>query len=277
MAIIEVEQLSYHYEHQNNNVLNNINFKINAGEWIAIIGHNGSGKSTLLRCLDGLLTPQKGQIKIDNLIMNDNNVWQIRQKIGMIFQNPDNQFARAIVADDVAFALENAAMDVNLMHQRVQTALAEVGMSAYAQKAPAQLSGGQKQRVALAGVIAQRPQIMLLDEATSMLDPHGRETILKIIAKLHHDYHLTILSVTHDINEAALADRILVIDNGRLINEGTPNEIFNDGQALVKMGLPLPYTEQLKQALRANHIDMPLQYFNVKEMVDYLWTLFLKM
>ena len=277
MAIIEVKQLSYHYEHQNNNVLNDINFKINAGEWIAIIGHNGSGKSTLLHCLDGLLIPQEGQIKIDNLIMNDNNVWQIRQKIGMIFQNPDDQFVRAVVADDVAFALENAAMDVNLMHQRVQAALNEVGMSAYAQKSPAQLSGGQKQRVALAGVIAQRPQIMLLDEATSMLDPHGRETILKIIAKLHHDYHLTILSVTHDINEAALADRILVIDNGHLINEGTPNTIFNDGQALVRMGLPLPYTEQLKQALRAYHIDMPLQYLNIKEMVDYLWTLFSKM
>ncbi len=277
MAIIDVKHLSYQYEKQTTNVLDDINFQVNCGEWVAIVGHNGSGKSTLLRCLDGLLVPQSGQIKIDNLIMNDDNIWQIRQKIGMIFQNPDDQFVRATVADDVAFALENAAMDVQLMHQRVAEALQAVGMSAYAQKAPAQLSGGQKQRVALAGVIAQRPQIMLLDEATSMLDPHGRQTILQIIAQLHHDYQLTILSVTHDINEAALADRILVIDNGHLINEGTPAAIFADGQALVKMGLPLPYTEQLKKELRAYHLEMPTQYYNIREMADYLWTLYSKM
>lgn len=277
MAIIDVKHLSYQYEKQTTNVLDDINFQVNCGEWVAIVGHNGSGKSTLLRCLDGLLVPQSGQIKIDNLIMNDDNIWQIRQKIGMIFQNPDDQFVRATVADDVAFALENAAMDVQLMHQRAAEALQAVGMSAYAQKAPAQLSGGQKQRVALAGVIAQRPQIMLLDEATSMLDPHGRQTILQIIAQLHHDYQLTILSVTHDINEAALADRILVIDNGHLINEGTPAAIFADGQALVKMGLPLPYTEQLKKELRAYHLEMPTQYYNIREMADYLWTLYSKM
>lgn len=277
MAIIDVKHLSYQYEKQTTNVLDDINFQVNCGEWVAIVGHNGSGKSTLLRCLDGLLVPQSGQIKIDNLIMNDDNIWQIRQKIGMIFQNPDDQFVRATVADDVAFALENAAMDVQLMHQRVAEVLQAVGMSAYAQKAPAQLSGGQKQRVALAGVIAQRPQIMLLDEATSMLDPHGRQTILQIIAQLHHDYQLTILSVTHDINEAALADRILVIDNGHLINEGTPAAIFADGQALVKMGLPLPYTEQLKKELRAYHLEMPTQYYNIREMADYLWTLYSKM
>lgn len=277
MAIIDVKHLSYQYEKQTTNVLDDINFQVNCGEWVAIVGHNGSGKSTLLRCLDGLLVPQSGQIKIDNLIMNDDNIWEIRQKIGMIFQNPDDQFVRATVADDVAFALENAAMDVQLMHQRVAEALQAVGMSAYAQKAPAQLSGGQKQRVALAGVIAQRPQIMLLDEATSMLDPHGRQTILQIIAQLHHDYQLTILSVTHDINEAALADRILVIDNGHLINEGTPAAIFADGQALVKMGLPLPYTEQLKKELRAYHLEMPTQYYNIREMADYLWTLYSKM
>lgn len=277
MAIIDVKHLSYQYEKQTTNVLDDINFQVNCGEWVAIVGHNGSGKSTLLRCLDGLLVPQSGQIKIDNLIMNDDNIWEIRQKIGMIFQNPDDQFVRATVADDVAFALENAAMDVQLMHQRVAEALQAVGMSAYAQKAPAQLSGGQKQRVALAGVIAQRPKIMLLDEATSMLDPHGRQTILQIIAQLHHDYQLTILSVTHDINEAALADRILVIDNGHLINEGTPAAIFADGQALVKMGLPLPYTEQLKKELRAYHLEMPTQYYNIREMADYLWTLYSKM
>lgn len=277
MAIIDVKHLSYQYEKQTTNVLDDINFQVNCGEWVAIVGHNGSGKSTLLRCLDGLLVPQSGQIKIDNLIMNDDNIWQIRQKIGMIFQNPDDQFVRATVADDVAFALENAAMDVQLMHQRVAEALQTVGMSDYVQKAPAQLSGGQKQRVALAGVIAQRPQIMLLDEATSMLDPHGRQTILQIIAQLHHDYQLTILSVTHDINEAALADRILVIDNGHLINEGTPAAIFADGQALVKMGLPLPYTEQLKKELRAYHLEMPTQYYNIREMADYLWTLYSKM
>lgn len=277
MAIIDVKHLSYQYEKQTTNVLDDINFQVNCGEWVAIVGHNGSGKSTLLRCLDGLLVPQSGQIKIDNLIMNDDNIWQIRQKIGMIFQNPDDQFVRATVADDVAFTLENAAMDVQLMHQRVAEALQTVGMSDYVQKAPAQLSGGQKQRVALAGVIAQRPQIMLLDEATSMLDPHGRQTILQIIAQLHHDYQLTILSVTHDINEAALADRILVIDNGHLINEGTPAAIFADGQALVKMGLPLPYTEQLKKELRAYHLEMPTQYYNIREMADYLWTLYSKM
>lgn len=277
MAIIDVKHLSYQYEKQTTNVLDDINFQVNCGEWVAIVGHNGSGKSTLLRCLDGLLVPQSGQIKIDNLIMNDDNIWEIRQKIGMIFQNPDDQFVRATVADDVAFALENAAMDVQLMHQRVAEALQAVGMSAYAQKAPAQLSGGQKQRVALAGVIAQRPKIMLLDEATSMLDPHGRQTILQIIAQLHHDYQLTILSVTHDINEAALADRILVIDNGHLINEGTPAAIFADEQALVKMGLPLPYTEQLKKELHAYHLEMPTQYYNIREMADYLWTLYSKM
>lgn len=276
MSIIKVTHLNYQYE-AHKMILNDINFTVETGEWLAIIGHNGSGKSTLLRCLDGLLTPQSGQILINDTIMNDENIWQLRQKMGMIFQNPDEQFVRATVADDVAFALENAAVPPQLMQQRVHEALAAVGMLAYADKAPAQLSGGQKQRVALAGVIAQQPRLMLLDEATSMLDPDGRRLVLQIIKQLRQKYHLTLLSVTHDIDEAIMADRILIINDGHIIKNDTPAAIFTDKTLLSQLNLPIPYTEQLKNKLRQYHVPVPQGFYDIKEFVKYLWTLSSKM
>jgi len=269
--IIEVKHLSYKYGEEQQPALKDVSFDVHAGEWLAIVGHNGSGKSTLAKSLDGLLPFTEGTVTVDGVQLTPETVWDVRSKIGMIFQNPDNQFVGATVEDDVAFGLENRRTPRSAMLPRVKAALAEVGMAAFAQREPSSLSGGQKQRVALAGIVAIAPEILILDEATSMLDPQGRSDMLALVRQLRERQHLTVISITHDIDEAAGADRILVIDDGQLIEEAQPATIFARGEGLVELGLDLPFTAKLKQALQQRGITPPAGYQTTAEMEEWLW------
>lgn len=271
-AIIEIENLNFAYgEEQTKKVLHDVDLTIEAGQWVALIGHNGSGKSTLAKLVDGLLTPQSGTIKVDGKILNEENIWDIRERIGMVFQNPDNQFVGADVEGDVAFGLENRGIPREEMQKRVKEALAAVKMEQFAKYEPVRLSGGQKQRVAIAGVLALRPKIVIFDESTSMLDPEGRREIVSLMRKLNQEEHFTVISITHDIDEAALADRIIVLDSGRIIQDDTPKNVFERGHELLTLGLDVPYPERLKHELSQLGIDVPKEYLTEREMVDWLW------
>lgn len=271
--IIDVQHLSFQYPSSDVKALDDISFSVEAGEWVAIIGHNGSGKSTLAKLLNRLLVTDTGEMTVAGLAVNDENTWDIREKVGMVFQNPDNQFVGATVADDVAFGMENRGVERELMIQRVDDALAEVQMSEFADREPVRLSGGQKQRVAIAGVIAVTPEILILDEATSMLDPQGRREVIKVIrdlkARMGND--LTVLSITHDIDEAASADHIIVINDGKIVETGVPAEVFGNGPALIKLGLDVPFAEQLKEELRQMGVSVPAEYLDEEGMVKWLW------
>lgn len=270
---IEVRDLTYHYPDQARAALNHVSFSIDAGEWVAVIGHNGSGKSTLAKNLNGLLAPEAGTVVVSGLTLSDQTVWTIREKIGMVFQNPDNQFVGATVADDVAFDLENRGVPREEMLTRVQAALEAVQMSDFADREPARLSGGQKQRVAIAGIVAQRPDILILDEATSMLDPAGREDIISLIRQLREQTQLTVISITHDIDEAAAADRVLLLNDGEIVEDTTPNQLFTRGSELTNLGLDVPFAEKLKAALSERGVTVPRDYFDEEGLVAYLWTL----
>jgi energy-coupling factor transport system ATP-binding protein len=276
--ILEVENLRYRYEEDVDvYAVEDVNFEIKQGEWVAIIGRNGSGKSTTARLVDGLMeNPFEGTIKIDGQVLTVDNVWDLRQKIGMVFQNPDNQFVGATVEDDIAFGLENQGIPRDEMMTRVDEALDFVRMQDFKTKEPARLSGGQKQRVALAGVIALRPQIIILDEATSMLDPNGRAEIMQVVRQIKDTYNLTVLSITHDLDEAALADRVIVMKNGRVETVATPTELFDTEDDLVEIGLDVPFSTNLMGDLREQGLDLPKQYMTEEELADYLWESHLK-
>lgn len=277
--IIEVKNISYQYPSSETKALDNLSLSIAKGEWVAIIGYNGSGKSTLAKLLNYLLVADEGEIIVDGQVVNEANMWQVRNKIGMVFQNPENQFVGATVADDVAFGLENRGIDRAEMLKLVPAALKEVQMDAFADREPTHLSGGQKQRVALAGIIAVAPKIIILDEATAMLDPKGRQEVIAAIRKLKHQLgaELTVLSITHDIDEAADADRIIVINDGQMVDEGTPAEIFSVGPRLLELGLDVPFAEQLKAALRQLNVPVPTEYLDEERLVTWLWQLNSKM
>lgn len=274
--IIEINQIEFSYQEDTPPALTDVSFSINKGEWIAIVGHNGSGKSTLAKTINGLQMPQKGTVTVGGRKLSEETVWDIRRMVGMVFQNPDNQFVGATVEDDVAFGLENQGIERSEMQKRVSDALEQVKMSSFATREPARLSGGQKQRVAIAGVVALRPDIIILDEATSMLDPEGREDVISTIQQIKEENDLTVISITHDIDEAASANRILVMREGRLYQEGTPEEIFSAGPELVSLGLDLPFPEKLKMALKARGVDVPTTYLDEEGMMDWLWTSVLK-
>lgn len=275
--VIKIKNLTYRYdEEQSKPTLDNLNLTIEAGQWVALIGHNGSGKSTLTKLLDGLLVADQGQIEVADLVLNEETVWDVRANIGIVFQNPDNQFVGADVEGDVAFGLENQGTEHAEMVKRVTDALEAVNMSAFAKKQPEHLSGGQKQRVAIAGVLALRPKIIIFDEATSMLDPKGRREIVQMMQQLNHEEGFTVISITHDIDEAALTDRIIVLNDGVITLDGQPTEVFQHAQELEAMGLGLPYSEQLKQALKAEGLATPSQYLDEEGMVDWLWQLLSK-
>ncbi|WP_225422813.1 energy-coupling factor ABC transporter ATP-binding protein [Lacticaseibacillus suibinensis] len=273
MALIDIEHLNFAYPDQTKPALRDVSLQVNAGEWVAIIGHNGSGKSTLAKNINGLLAPASGQVTVAGLPLTEANVWAIREKVGIVFQNPDNQFVGATVQDDVAFGLENRAVPRPEMVTRVHDALAQVNMLDFATREPARLSGGQKQRVAIAGIIAQRPEIIILDEATSMLDPAGRAEVLTLIQQLRAQTNMTVLSITHDVDEAASADRVVLLNDGEIVESGTPAEIFTHGEELLALGLDVPYPERLKAALRRAGATMPKDYLDEEGLVNYLWTL----
>ena len=253
---IDVKHLTFKYDvNQEHNTLDDLSFHVKRGEWLSIIGHNGSGKSTTVRLLDGLLAAESGQIFIEGDLLTEDNVWDIRHKIGMVFQNPDNQFVGATVEDDVAFGLENKGIPLDEMKERVAKALDLVGMSEFADREPSRLSGGQKQRVAIAGALAMQPDIIILDEATSMLDPEGRLELIKTIREIRKQYQMTVVSITHDLDEVALSDRVLVMKKGKVESSSTPEELFNRGDDLLTLGLDVPFSTNLISALKDKPLD----------------------
>ena len=275
--IIEVRNLKYKYDSESENyTLNDVSFQVKKGEWLSIVGHNGSGKSTSVRLIDGLLEAESGDIIISGDKLIAENVWEKRRQIGMVFQNPDNQFVGATVEDDVAFGLENQGLDYDLMVERVQQALELVGMQDFKEREPARLSGGQKQRVAVAGVVALRPDIIILDEATSMLDPEGRLDLIQTVKKIKDKNGLTVISITHDLDEIALSDRVLVMKEGQVESTATPRELFSR-EDLEELGLDQPFVNQVKAALCQSGLPLPDSYLTEKELQDQLWVLLSKM
>lgn len=269
--IIEVQHLKYKYDnHVDSYILKDVTFHVKQGEWLSIVGHNGSGKSTTIRLIDGLLEAESGEIIIDGDKLTFENIWEKRRHIGMVFQNPDNQFVGATVEDDVAFGLENQGMGYQTMFDRVQEALDIVGMQDFKEREPARLSGGQKQRVAIAGVVALRPDIIILDEATSMLDPEGRLELIQTVKKIKDRHGMTVISITHDLDEVALSDRVLVMKEGQVESTSTPSELFSRVD-LEDLGLDEPFTNQVKATLLDSGFQLPERYLTEKELQDYLW------
>ena len=272
-SIIDVKNLSFRYkESQEYYDVKDITFHVKRGEWLSIVGHNGSGKSTTVRLIDGLLEAESGEIIIDGQRLTEENIWNIRRQIGMVFQNPDNQFVGATVEDDVAFGLENQGLSRQEMKKRVEEALDLVGMLDFKKREPARLSGGQKQRVAIAGVVALRPAILILDEATSMLDPEGRRELIETVKGIRKDYDMTVISITHDLEEVAMSDRVLVMKKGEIESTSSPRELFSRND-LDQIGLDDPFSNQLKHSLSQNGYDLPENYLTESELEDKLWEL----
>lgn len=272
-SVVDVKNLSFRYkENQEYYDVKDITFHVKRGEWLSIVGHNGSGKSTTVRLIDGLLEAESGEIVIDGQQLTEENVWDIRRQIGMVFQNPDNQFVGATVEDDVAFGLENQGLSRQEMKKRVEEALDLVGMLDFKKREPARLSGGQKQRVAIAGVVALRPAILILDEATSMLDPEGRRELIDTVKGIRKDYDMTVISITHDLEEVAMSDRVLVMKKGEIESTSSPRELFSRND-LDQIGLDDPFANQLKHSLSQNGYDLPENYLTESELEDKLWEL----
>ena len=268
--MIELKNVSFRYdktveEYQ----IDTVSFHVKQGEWLSIVGHNGSGKSTFVRLIDGLLEAESGEIYIDGKKLTRETIWEIRSKIGIVFQNPDNQFVGATVEDDVAFGLENQGIPREEMLQRVEKAIEQVGMLEFKDREPSRLSGGQKQRVAIAGIIALRPTIIILDEATSMLDPEGREDLMAVMRELQKKFQLTIISITHDLTEIALSDRTLVFQKGKLESSMTPRELFSRND-LNEIGLDKPFSKQVQESL-SSHFPLKQDYLTESELLDQLW------
>ena len=260
---IQVKNLCYSYQDEDDKqvpVLKNLSLEINRGEYVVILGHNGSGKSTLAKLLNMILEPGSGQIIIDGQDitspdMTDDDVFALRKKIGMVFQNPDNQLVATIVEEDITFGPENLGLPSDEIRRRVDDALDTVGMTSYARHEPHRLSGGQKQRIAIAGIIAMQPECMIFDESTAMLDPAGRRDVIATIEKLNRERGITILAITHYMNEAARADRVIIIDDGQVAMDGTPDEIFRHGEHLADYGLDVPQGTALIHRLHGIRLD----------------------
>ena len=270
--IVSLKGVTFQYDGQERNALNHVSFDIYEGEWLAIVGHNGSGKSTMAKLLNGLQFPSEGEITVCGIQLNEESIWDIRRKIGMVFQNPDNQFVGTTVQDDVAFGLENMGIPREEMVQRVEDSLRKVKMNQFLHQEPHHLSGGQKQRVAIAGVLALRPAIIILDEATSMLDPRGREEVLETVRALKDEKSLTVISITHDLEEAAKANRIIVMNKGEVFREGTPDEIFSMDEQLIQLGLDIPFSVKMAKAFREKGVPLSKHYLSEEELVTELWT-----
>ncbi len=274
--VITIEDVSFRYNGQEAYALKDVSFSVDDGEWLAVVGHNGSGKSTLAKILNGLQFPEQGTVKVQNLLLSEEAIWDIRRMVGMVFQSPDNQFVGTTVQDDVAFGLENNGVPHDDMVSRVKEALERVHMEDFLNQEPHHLSGGQKQRVAIAGVIALRPNVIILDEATSMLDPLGREEVLQTVRELKEEQGLTVISITHDLEEAARADRIIVMNKGQVYKEGKPEEIFELEEELITLGLDIPFPVKMSHLLRNAGLDLPKMYLTDKELVNDLWKLHFK-
>lgn len=267
--MIEIQNVSYAYEDAAAKALNNVSLTINDGEFVAVVGHNGSGKSTLAKHLNALLLPTEGKVLVDGMDTADEaDTLSIRQRVGMVFQNPDNQLVTTIVEEDVAFGPENIGVPGNEIRARVDRALAAMGMEKYAHSAPNMLSGGQKQRIAIAGMLAMQPKVLVLDEATAMLDPKGRRDIIDLVTKLHRENGITVVMITQYMEEAIGADRVAVMSGGEMILEGTPKEVFSQDELLHKHRLDVPVMQQLANRLNAHGANLPKSILSVEEMAQ---------
>lgn len=272
-TIIEVSNLSFSYPIDEEKVapvvLHDINMEIKEGEFVAILGHNGCGKSTLAKHFNGILRADEGFVKVMGLDAGDeNNLLEIRRNVGMVFQNPDNQIIATVVEEDVAFALENLGVPHDEMVHRVDEALDLVGLSEFRNRAPHMLSGGQKQRVAIAGILAMKPKCIILDEPTAMLDPQGRKEVMKTILRLNKEEGITVVLITHYMDEAVQADRVVVMSGGEMILDGTPREVFQNVGLLHSLSLDVPQTAELMFALRQEDIKVPIAVLTVEECVS---------
>ena len=274
MGIIDVDKLTFSYD-EKTDAVHEVSFSIEKGQYCTIVGHNGSGKSTVAKLLTGLLEKKSGSIVIDGLELNIENLRKIRNKIGIVFQNPDNQFIGSTVRDDIAFGLENHCVEQVEMDPIIEEFSNRVGMHDYLNSEPTRLSGGQKQRVAIAGVLAMHPDIIIFDEATSMLDPQGKDEIKKVIMDLHKERNLTILSITHDIDEVTTSEYVLVMDEGQIILKGTPEEVFKKEEKLKETQFDLPYSMKLAKELDKLGVHIKNR-MTMEGMVDELCQLHLK-
>lgn len=275
--IIEIKDLFYAYNHnhaedetRNLIAINGVNLNIEKGSFVAVIGKNGSGKSTLAKNINGLFVPTKGSVIVGGYdTKDDEHIWDIRQTAGMVFQNPDNQIVSSIVEDDVAFGPENLGIDPVIIRERVDHALEAVNMTKFRLKAPHLLSGGQKQRIAIAGVVAMKPQCIIFDEPTAMLDPKGRDEVMKIINEFHQE-GITVVLITHFMEEAAQAERVVIMDDGEIKFDGTPTEVFTHADELWDLNLGVPFAVDMAQRLRQAGIDVPADVINTEKMVEFL-------
>nr|WP_294583543.1 energy-coupling factor transporter ATPase [uncultured Anaerotignum sp.] len=278
MKMVKAKDLTYEYvrvlETDHGTVeekvaaLKNVNIEINKGDFVAVLGHNGSGKSTFAKHINALVQPTGGTLWVDDMdTKNDELVWEIRQTAGMVFQNPDNQLVATVVEEDIAFGPENMGVEPKEIRKRVDEALATVRMSEYATHTPSKLSGGQKQRIAIAGVLAMKPQCIVLDEPTAMLDPVGRREVMETIERLNREEGITMILITHYMDEAVRADKVFVIDDGDLVMQGTPKEIFSQVETLQKYGLDVPQVTEVAYLLRKEGVDLPADILTIEEMV----------
>ncbi len=269
--MISARQVSFRYQEDQRLVLDNVSVDIAPGEFLAVLGHNGSGKSTLAKHMNAVLLPSGGTVWVHGMDTRDEeHLFDIRQSVGMVFQNPDNQIVATIVEEDVAFALENVGVPPAEIRRRVDEALQAVGMYEYREHSPHQLSGGQKQRVAIAGIIAMRPDCIVLDEPTAMLDPKGRAEVLKTIRKLNREHNITVVLITHYMDEAAQADRVIVMENGQIILQGGPKEVFSHVEELKAVGLDVPQATELAHELRQSGWNLPSQILTEEECIEAL-------
>ncbi len=275
--IIEANDLVFEYYNYDDDgnvestvrALEEVSIDVKDGEFLVILGHNGSGKSTLAKHFNGILTPKEGTLLISGIdATNKNNIWDIRKQIGMVFQNPDNQMVATIIEEDVAFGPENLGIDPDEIRTRVDDALETVGMTEYKNGSPNQLSGGQKQRIAIAGVIAMRPKCIVFDESTAMLDPIGRSQVMDTMEKLNKDYGITIIHITHYMQEAIKADRIVVMDKGKIISEGTPKQVFSEVEKIRDLGLDVPDTTYLIYLLNKEGFNLPIDLLTTEEVTE---------
>ena len=272
--MIKTENLVFAYEEGTDNVLSDININIEKGSFTAILGHNGSGKSTLAKTFNAILLPSGGKVYVNGIDTSDEKrLFDIRRSAGMVFQNPDNQMVAAIVEDDVAFAPENLGVEPKEIRSRVDECLEIVGMTKYAKSSPAKLSGGQKQRVAIASVLAMNPEILILDEPTAMLDPSGRKEVMRTVKRLNKEQGITVVLITHYMDEAAEADRVVVIDNGEIVTDGTPKEVFSEVEKIKSLGLDVPQVTLLAHELSALGVEIPRDTLTVDEAFDALISL----
>ena len=268
---LRMEDVSYQYEPDARPAVSHVTLEVERGSFVAVLGHNGSGKSTLAKLMNALFLPTEGRVLVCGMdTLTEEKVWNIRRHAGMVFQNPDNQIVANVVREDVAFGLENLGVPQDEMVRRVEAALSAVRMSEFAETAPHMLSGGQKQRVAIAGVLAMEPELIIMDEATAMLDPSGRAEVLATVRKLNREKGMTVVWITHFMEEAAVADRLVVMNDGSVALEGTPRQVFSRVEEIKALGLDVPPMAELAQTLRDKGLPLPEGILTVSDMVKEL-------